>query len=291
MRGLLAPFFLLLMCATPTHAMLDQLAELLSKPNKTGQPIINNFNINTPSTNIHNNNAGSNSNSSADVHANASASAQAQSFAQSFSQAYAHQVAKLSARFSAAHKEAHEFITLNKKKLWCGLVATCYCCVCATAIRGNLYVKKPELWCAWKSSLSFEQLLAIPHTELTKELVHEIQRRYLEPEMIEDFFEPLVLFMNDVSQEMNNLTYYRNLATWTKRLHMSWIIPINWQRYNKITTHIQRLLFIKNLFLTWAAEYKMIHNNAFRRFKHNKLISTQEMAQSFKQLKRQKTLL
>ena len=156
--------------------------------------------------------------------------------------------------------KSSSFLQSNKRMLIGLGIAGSYACLCLKIIQVNRYLGDPALWSSWKQEYSLPALLAIPQKEIAYALLHDIQKRYLNSTNPADFISPLIHFVYAIDQEMTTIQSYSYLYTWLKRLRLTYILPINTKRFEHIQGRLNRLIFIKNLFLTWAADYNIEHN-------------------------------
>lgn len=197
-----------------------------------------------------------------------------QSFSQSDATTHMHQIIEFFQYFSLPNvqKKLSEIpieqwkeITIvlikeYKYKIAFTTVLSLYLILCYNTIKGNRLLDKETCWSAFKEEYSLEDLLEIPQQELAHELLKEIQRRYTKAQNITDFITPLITFMNDIEKEMKQIKRCIQLHTWSKKLHVASLLPFNTKHYNRAPAKLQRLAYLKNIFLTWAAEYKIGSN-------------------------------
>ncbi len=150
------------------------------------------------------------------------------------------------------------FLKANKYKTMLFIVASVYAVLCYEVIKGYMYLNKENLWSSWRSTISFEELLAISQQQLSQELLRDIQLRYTNAQNINDFISPLATFLNDIEKETHYINYYNKLNTWLIRLHLSTIIPVSKKHFDGSKERLQRLAYLKNVFLSWATEYKIV---------------------------------
>lgn len=149
------------------------------------------------------------------------------------------------------------FINDNKWYLMgMGLLGS-YALISYIIISGNHFLNDQNLWSSWKQELSLEQLLSVPQTQCTQELIREIQRRYTDSSSISDIVKPLALFLNKIDQEEEQLRWYQSAYSWLSYTRLSKLVPMNQSRFFKISERLQRVAYYKNLFKSWAAEYQM----------------------------------
>ncbi|HRN78431.1 MAG TPA: hypothetical protein PLU71_04275 [Candidatus Dependentiae bacterium] len=138
-------------------------------------------------------------------------------------------------------------------------VLTCYTYVCYQVITGNLYLQRTDIWSAWKAPLSLQELCALPDKDLTQALIFAIQNKYINLTDPMDTGAPLAQFMHEIESERIQLEYYQYLHNWIKRTHTTWLFPLNTSKYSTIEQRLDRLAFIKHLFVTWLTEQKIDH--------------------------------
>lgn len=153
---------------------------------------------------------------------------------------------------NAASWAAH----VGRNYLWYG-IGSAYAFICAALIRGNFYCNNDERWARWKQQLTTEELYAIPQPQLAKDLVVEIQRRYLNAANPTDYLTPLVRFMADVDSEATYLTRYLQIARAIRRCKLMIIFPINDGKIEQVQILQQRLQFVKHIFVSWATTHNV----------------------------------
>lgn len=127
-------------------------------------------------------------------------------------------------------------------------------------VKGNNYLGRNDTWAVWKQDLALVQLLEVPQKELTHELILEIQMRYTNREKPTDFVSSLIFFMRDIDQEISRTKYLIKLGSWLRSLRIFVIFPINKARFLQATDRLNRLTYLRSLFLNWTAHYKMEQN-------------------------------
>jgi len=120
---------------------------------------------------------------------------------------------------------AYDTIKTHNKKLALVIVLAGYLITCYEIYSGDNYSEQTELWANWRDDLSLEQLLNIPHEDLTQELLTEIQRRYISQGNPTDFVSPLTHFLNSLENEIKTLTYYKQFNEWIHWSHISKLLP------------------------------------------------------------------
>jgi hypothetical protein len=163
-----------------------------------------------------------------------------------------------------AQKVAQEAVSLYKhfsatlwdhKWLCCATIAAlaygtgAYLCMADT-----YYMGSTNLWCHWYESKSLEELCALPHETLAKELVLAIQSRYVNTLNPTDCITPLSNFISDLNAEEKRLKQCRSRANFISRLYLQKIIPCARNTGAQAQQLLERLAFIRHIFTSWAAE-------------------------------------
>ncbi len=127
-------------------------------------------------------------------------------------------------------------------------------------IKANACLSSQYSWSLWKHEVPLDELLGISAQQLSSELLLEIQRRYTSAQAPADFVSSLVAFLKDIDQEIAAVKYYSNLVIWLKKLRVSILFPIRHKLFATAPERLRRLYYIRNVFLSWAAQYKMDQN-------------------------------
>lgn len=163
--------------------------------------------------------------------------------------------------------QAVSFFYKNKYLLGAFLLCSGYIIACNYTVQANKFLERTDTWASWHNELTAEQLMAINHKELAKELILEIQRRYSNPQNPTDFISPLIAFVQAIDKEIvllkNYITHYKVV----QKLHLQTMLPIQQKLFKKMDDSYKKIIHVKNIFLSWAADYKINHNKA--RLAHN----------------------
>lgn len=230
----------------------QQKVEPIVLPPTGGPTNINlNLNLNMTQNASTDNKIATNSQSQSEANAQAAASAQAES--------HTTVGVKLSQLLNAYHDPMQTFWHDNKFSLGASALFALYSYYCYQVICGNLYLKRTDLWSSWKNGLSFDQLCAIPQQSLARELVLSIQHQGLDVQKPTDFTVPLVTFLQVIEEERKALLYYQTLHSRITMVKCGILFPFNKKRYKCIEERLQRLSFVKNIFISWMAEFNLDH--------------------------------
>lgn len=170
---------------------------------------------------------------------------------------------------------AGSFLWNNKWYILGSSLLGSYLYVCYTIASGNSYLAQKDLWSSWHQELPLEELLAIPQSQFSKELLQEIQRRYTDPAAVTDLLRPLNTFLIALDKEEEQLRWYEYVYSWIQYAHLNKIIFLSTALFSKLTERLQRLAYIKNVFHSWAAQYQLEH--AARRYNSIELLFTPDV--------------
>lgn len=135
-----------------------------------------------------------------------------------------------------------------------------YVLACNYFVQANKYLEQPDIWSSWRPETPLDALLAIPQQELAKELILEIQRRYSNAQNPTDFISPLIAFIKAIDSEILIIKQYAEVYQWITKFHLQSALPINQKLFDQLVENNRKLIYLKNVFLSWAAEYKISHN-------------------------------
>ncbi len=210
-------------------------------------------------------------NTQANTQTQTSTQAQTTSVSQTISQTISHYCsavwtmlspAALQKELANAQGQSKTFLQHYKIPLLAGTVIGSYTWLCAETIRGAQYLSKANLWSSWKRATPLTTLHEMPQEALTRELLIEIQKRYTPPDKPTEFMLPLIHFLHDVDIELQTLKHYDKMNIWLTKTRALYIVPFDLQRFSSTRERMARLALVKNLFLSWAAEYKLEHNKS-----------------------------
>lgn len=153
----------------------------------------------------------------------------------------------------------HHWIVTNKLRCALWSAGTLY-----GIVNGYLWYIKNQLdkhhcWSRWQSEKSLEELFAIPQNNLAQSLLFQIQQHYTHATKPTDFLQPLIHFMNDLEQEVRLLTLYQRLSAAVASCHLTKFSIVDEAFVAAIDNRLKRLAYLKGLFLSWIAQYKLEH--------------------------------
>ena len=161
---------------------------------------------------------------------------------------------------SAWPSEVIKFLYGQRYFIAGGAVLGCYVYMCRECARINNYLECPDSWGSWRKEYSLEMLLSMPQQQIARDLVIEIQRRYSNNGNPTDFIGPLILFCKTIDYEIVLVNRFISIYSFLVRSHLYVLFRLNIKKCAELGDTLKRLQFIKNIFLAWAADYKVEHN-------------------------------
>ncbi len=155
------------------------------------------------------------------------------------------------------------FIINKKYSILAALVAGGYLYWCYRISQYQQFLERPESWSYWRHEESLDQFIAIPLATLEKDLILEVQRRYSNPQNPTDFITPLIRFARSIDEELLTITQCSSILETLTKLHIIALFPLH-ESYTQesLQERHKRLTYIKNIFLSWAADYNVTHNRS-----------------------------
>lgn len=163
----------------------------------------------------------------------------------------------LGENLQAYSNSLYQWSTLNKKKILLGTLSASYIYTWYTMLRLSYALSSAHCWSSWQESTPFEQLIAQPQQQLAQSLLLAIQKAYTTVNNFDDFLSPLTFFMQDVDRELQQLKKLIQLHTWLNYLRIGWLFPAQQTLMAKAQEKCHRLIYLKNIIITWASEYKL----------------------------------
>ena len=160
--------------------------------------------------------------------------------------------------------ELHTFVTeyckANKIKIALISAGTLYSIIWYKLLYGAHAILAQNNWASWKDSTSFDILHVMPQQELAKELLFAVQKHYQTTENLTDFLLPLVSFLRDVDHELRILNQFLTMHQWLEKLHLTFLFPQQEILVQRAQEKVNRLSYLKGIFLDWVTDYKITIN-------------------------------
>jgi hypothetical protein len=134
-------------------------------------------------------------------------------------------------------------------------VALLYARITFALLADKQFMEDGNLWSSWYASKSLAELFALPHETLCKELILAIQTRYVNTTNPTDCVTPLSNFLWDINAEEKRLKQCRLHARLVSQFWLQKILPFSYNSEIQADRLLERLAFVRHLFISWAAEY------------------------------------
>jgi len=157
------------------------------------------------------------------------------------------------------------FLYQHKIKIGLGILFFAYACLQCKLYNLERCISNTEVWSSWKSHLILNDLLVLDQKELTRELLHAIQKKYAAPDNLHNFVLPLVYFMQEFENEIATLKQLISIHEWLCFCRLSHIFFIKKSTIERAKERISRLYFLHNILTTWMSDYKLERNAFFRK--------------------------
>jgi hypothetical protein len=109
------------------------------------------------------------------------------------------------------------------------------------------YLENKNLWSCWKDNMSIEKLMEIPQDDFAQQVLEQIKIR---SENSNNFIFSITQFMTDIEKEKNTLTLYDKIYKFLDKYYILKLFPINTKCFENLHEKIERLAYIKNVFLS-----------------------------------------
>jgi len=153
------------------------------------------------------------------------------------------------------------WIQNNKIKATIYTLLLFYSAIMCRIYDNNLIINDDNAWSRWQSSRSLEDLCATPHNILESELLFVIQTTYTHPTNPTDFVYPLVQASTALSKEINTLQEQIKLYRLVDTCHSLQLFFLNHQSIIELEEKYRKLIFIKHIFSSWSANYRIEKNS------------------------------
>lgn len=126
----------------------------------------------------------------------------------------------------------------------------------------NQIINDCGAWSNWYNGKSLEALFDIPQNKLEAELLFMIQNRYVHPTNPTDFIYSIVQSSSSINTEISVLQDQVNLYEWIAKCKLLELFFIEESSVKQLQEKHKKLLFMKHIFMSWCANYKIEQNNS-----------------------------
>ncbi len=136
-----------------------------------------------------------------------------------------------------------------------------YGCINYQIYQSNLIINNPQSWSNWHHGRSLEDLFATPQSALETDLLFAIQTKYVHPINPTDFIYSLMQSSIGLNKEMQIIQDQIWIYTWLQTCYCMPAFFTNPEELAVLQEKHRKLAFIKHLFASWCATYKIERNS------------------------------
>lgn len=148
----------------------------------------------------------------------------------------------------------------NKIKTTACAILLCYSIIAYQIYQANMIINDTNSWSNWHNSRSLEDLFTTPQNKLEADLLFEIQTRYVHPVNPTDFIYSLVQSSISLNKEIKTLDQQISRYQLIAKCGCMPIFFIETQDLVSLQEKHRKLGFIKYIFSSWCANYKIDKN-------------------------------
>ena len=159
--------------------------------------------------------------------------------------------------YEAAKKQfsnTYDSITNNKMRSISGALIAAYLS-CAVYLHYQYYtVFTKDSWAHWCKHLNLPELISANLEGLTEKLVQDVHIHYINQENVHDIIIPHTRFLHEIDHQIDaasNYIYYYEILN---SCYLARAFGLFQSQYSSIKEAHARLIFIKNLFITWISK-------------------------------------
>lgn len=150
-----------------------------------------------------------------------------------------------------------QIIWENRYKIAGGTAIGSYGAANLLLIADYYHLNNTMIWTQWKHQSTFEDLCAVSQKELAKELLLAIGEHHYNKDNPTDLAYPLVTFIKQIDWEIDTIKRYIKTVKIIKSIALMPFFATNDKKLDRANRSLQRILFIKHIFLSWLADYNL----------------------------------
>lgn len=163
-------------------------------------------------------------------------------------------------KYTAYKKNFVEYTTNHKQVLLVSSLIGIYSYLWIQFFKARWRLLRSESWCNWHAEYSMEELIQLSQKQLALDLLTTIQQRYQTDHDVTDFLSPLMHFLQEINHELAIFSFCINRYATLQKLYLTVLFPFQGCFIDRAQEAHQRLLYLKNIFLSWITEYKITTN-------------------------------
>lgn len=153
------------------------------------------------------------------------------------------------------------YVGNNKIKCSCAGLATLYSYIAYQIYSRDQIMNAPTSWANWHNGCTFEEFMSFPASSSGSDLLQEVQTRYADPDNPTNFIYSLVEFTKTLQGDIKNAEELVTIYSWLDKAQCAHLFFIDSSVIAAAQAKLHKLLFIKHIFATWYASYKIEKNS------------------------------
>jgi hypothetical protein len=155
-----------------------------------------------------------------------------------------------------SHNFLH-FIANQKYKILSLSVVGLYIYFFGRIWKDHTYIQRTDTCASWHYDIKLKDLKRIKAEQLALELIKDIQANHVDTRDPSNTTIPFSQFMQAMEYEIKRITSYLRLSSGIQRMRILFFFPTNTVTIQYAQEKLERAHFLKKIFATWMAEYKI----------------------------------
>lgn len=149
---------------------------------------------------------------------------------------------------------AYNSIIANKTRFVAGTLVASYVSLFVYLQYQYYSVYAPKAWVHWSDHLALSELVSANLDSLLKKLIQDVHAHYFNKENVHDIILPHTTFIHEIEHQINAAHNYMYCYQMLKSCYIAPLFGLREATYNQMKEAHTRLLFIKNIFMTWISQ-------------------------------------
>lgn len=150
--------------------------------------------------------------------------------------------------------QAYESISTHKTKLIASTILASYISLLAYINYQYYIVYAQQSWAYWADHLTLAELISANLDVLLEKLIQDIHIKYLNKENVHDIIQPHAKFIQEIDTQIDAAYYYIYAYQILNSCYIASLFGLRQTTYEKIKDTHTKLLFIKNMFISWVSK-------------------------------------
>jgi hypothetical protein len=153
-----------------------------------------------------------------------------------------------------AYQAAQDSIIANKTKFIASTLIASYVSLFGYLQYQYYSVYTQNGWVHWSDHLALSELVSANLDSLLEKLIQDVHVHYFNKENVHDVILPHTTFIHEIDHQINAAHNYMYCYQMLKSCYIAPLFGLREATYNQMKEAHTRLLFIKNIFMTWISQ-------------------------------------